>query len=367
MFARSRSTLRRLAPAVLLALGGCSGDAGSGAIHRPLIMDQLHNGGTEGFLFLPPMVPRPAQFGDVVPDLPVTVRIDELDGQGGTLRTVATFKPGGAKDQDIRYHLADTPPGPFDDGDQDPLGYYVARWKTSNFDLSLQAIYRVRIEVPARGGGARELGFADVDVVRNQKQFRSIDREEYTPLIDDETLRIKFRVDRPAVDGDADGVLDWVDNCPTVANADQVDSVGNGIGDVCRCETLPADFGGITCKASVATVDGGNKELTHDFGGGAISSAHLELSCAPTAARNGAPPTNIQSGVLYVACSGATFVLDPAAGPGVRKVQSVGELVSRTLHFDQGVARKPEGCPGGTCTRTANGLNANGEPNMTLQ
>jgi Thrombospondin type 3 repeat len=41
-------------------------------------------------------------------------------------------------------------------------------------------------------------------------------------------------------DGDQDGVPDWSDNCPDVANADQTDSDGDGVGDV--CDNCPNDF-----------------------------------------------------------------------------------------------------------------------------
>lgn len=34
-------------------------------------------------------------------------------------------------------------------------------------------------------------------------------------------------------DADGDGIADGVDNCPTIANANQIDSNGNGIGDAC--------------------------------------------------------------------------------------------------------------------------------------
>src|SRR5512141_141715 len=62
-----------------------------GTATQNVISDQVHNSGTRGFIFLPPMVPPPADYGDFLPGLPVTVRIDELTGGGSVLRTLATF------------------------------------------------------------------------------------------------------------------------------------------------------------------------------------------------------------------------------------------------------------------------------------
>jgi hypothetical protein len=61
-------------------------------------------------------------------------------------------------------------------------------------------------------------------------------------------------VDKGAcTDNDADGVQDGVDNCPAVANANQADSNGNGIGDA--CESLDSDGDGSPDASDCAPSD----------------------------------------------------------------------------------------------------------------
>jgi hypothetical protein len=259
MVQRPLKQLIRAALGVPLVLAGCSGGDGPAAdatrrTSQSIISDQLHNNGTAGFFFLPPMVPRPSVLGDFVPTATPTVRIDEIDSHGRTRRTLATFTAeSGPRRERIRVHLAGGPNTPDDDGDTDPEGYFYVRWDTHNERLSTSARYRVRVLIPAvsdgpgrdrdesRGGrdcessGDREIGFADVDVVRNQHEFRSVDTVNFTPLINGSVLRIKFRIDRPAVDADGDGVLDWRDNCPRHANPDQLDTDRDREGDACEC------------------------------------------------------------------------------------------------------------------------------------
>jgi MYXO-CTERM domain-containing protein len=43
----------------------------------------------------------------------------------------------------------------------------------------------------------------------------------------------------PPLDSDGDGIADDEDNCPLVANPDQADSVGDGVGDACRVMAPP--------------------------------------------------------------------------------------------------------------------------------
>jgi hypothetical protein len=43
----------------------------------------------------------------------------------------------------------------------------------------------------------------------------------------------------PLGDDDGDGVANGTDNCPLVANPDQVDTDGNGVGDACGSAASP--------------------------------------------------------------------------------------------------------------------------------
>jgi hypothetical protein len=176
-----QATLAVLCAPLLLASGCSPSDSpaheGTRRAAQAVISDQLHNGGTEGFFFLPPMVPQSVGLtGDYVPTVNPTVRIDELDRRGGTIRTLATFLT-------IETYTARAPLSPPRRDDSDPEGYFFINWETANERLSVSGRYRVRVLVPTAGGGTRELGFADVDVVRNRQEFRSVDTVNFTPLI----------------------------------------------------------------------------------------------------------------------------------------------------------------------------------------
>lgn len=209
----------------------------SGAVVQDEITHQTFGRKAHGFEFLSPLVRGPADYGAFLPNVPITVRVDELNQDGTTLRSVATFTgQSGPGRERLRTHFQNGATDSDDnDGDADPRGYYYARWFTNDAHLSPAALYRVRVLVPAKGGKTRELGHADLDVVATTGEFRTVDRKDFIPLLNGTSLRIKFRVDWAAVDHDHDGVYDWIDNCPTTANPGQIDSLGNGVGDACRC------------------------------------------------------------------------------------------------------------------------------------
>jgi hypothetical protein len=258
MFVSPRSIAVRLTLAAPLLLAACVGADAPAPDTSRQILDELHDQGTVGFFWLPPVVPRPAPYGDIVPTASPTVRIDQIDPRtGAPIRFVARFTTtSGPVGERVRVKLRDRPCDADDnDGDTDPQGYFVVRWHSArDTACDRDGIYRARVFVPDSprcpaanrvAGEGCMLGLADVDIVRNQREYRTVDRNEFVPLLRGDTLRIKFRIDRPAVDRDGDGVLDWRDNCAATANADQRDSNQDGQGDACECLD-------VTCPAPTA-------------------------------------------------------------------------------------------------------------------
>jgi hypothetical protein len=92
------------------------------------------------------------------------------------------------------------------------------------------------------------------------------------PLDSDPTIEgqlMGFRV--AAIDTDGDGIPDAYDNCPYTANTDQKDSVGNGIGDACRCGDVNND--GIVSTADSTVLSRTLVGLSPYFSTGAMPGA----------------------------------------------------------------------------------------------
>lgn len=238
--------------AAWMALAGASAvsctpeDAAAPARSNPVISDAVHSGGTQGFYFLPPLVPAAAYGGAFEASVRPTVQIWALDA-GGRPASLLRSTAG----QDAVYTMTSGQGSEVirvDPTDQN----YIVNWHTDGFALNPNVMYRIRVFVPTRtivpgtwntpahvevNPTGREIGYADVDVVSSGSQLRNVATNEYVALLNGRTLPIKFRIEHNAVDGDRDTVLDDRDNCPATPNPDQADHVGNGVGDACRCET----------------------------------------------------------------------------------------------------------------------------------
>src|SRR5581483_7249512 len=222
---RSRFAMPRPVLAILgvLALAACHANdsapqAGFAANSRSVISDGAHNDGTPGFYFLPPVVPPPANFGPFRPDVFPTVQIDQVrlspagcasdcPATGGKANVARWTRFWGSDLRHSEVHLTSGWAGwrgwndDDDDSDGDdgvPDGYFVVRWDSDDFGVVVRGIYRVRILVPSNGGQL-ELGYADVEIAANKKQFRKVNTTDYVPLLDGRSLKIKFRIDTPAL------------------------------------------------------------------------------------------------------------------------------------------------------------------------
>ncbi|MDP2350340.1 MAG: thrombospondin type 3 repeat-containing protein, partial [Chloroflexota bacterium] len=176
-------------------------------LEAPMISDAVHSGGTPGFYFLPPLVPDPQVPPRFEPSALPVVQIDRIEPDGTLISELATFTTlTGPGSETVRISGGT---------------HWNVAWHTDHFPtIAAGHTYRISVWV---NEGATRLGFLDVAVVGGQKDLKSLDTNEVVGLVDGRTLPIKFRIDTAAVDQDGDGALDWLDNCPGVANPDQAD------------------------------------------------------------------------------------------------------------------------------------------------
>lgn len=147
-----------------------------------VISDGAHSAGNQHFFFLPPLVPERAFSGEFDRAAAPTVRICEW--AGSCIRTVVTFATVDVEESEAID----------DKGIKVKRESYVAKWKTKDYGLDPAATYRISVLV-----AGTELGFADVDVVPSQGAARNVNTNEYIPLVEDQTLKIPFRIEQGAV------------------------------------------------------------------------------------------------------------------------------------------------------------------------
>jgi hypothetical protein len=150
------------------------------------ISDAVHGEGNPDFFFLPPLVPDPTEDPDFDRDgfnssLAPIVEICEAKPETGCLDTQPPgFPLVSGQDSFDPVRLA---------GD-----HYHVNWHTKRSDLDAAKTYRIRVIV-----AGTELGFADVDVVKDSKELRNVDANTFIPLQNGRTLPIKFRIEKGAV------------------------------------------------------------------------------------------------------------------------------------------------------------------------
>jgi hypothetical protein len=185
------------------------------------------------------MVPRPAQYGDTIPTVEPTVRIDQIDSRGRTRRTLATFTRTSRRGRS--QVITERRPLDPDDATATTTRRGTS-WSSGTPRTSASRTprrYRVRVLVPAGRWRPASSASPTSTSCATEREFRSVDTVNFTPLINGRVLRSSFASTAPRWTG-RDGVFDWDDNCPTVANADQRDSDRDGQGDACECL-------GVTC------------------------------------------------------------------------------------------------------------------------
>jgi len=155
----------------------------------------ISNGANDGnpyFYFLPPLVHKPTTIGVFDADLEPTVEICQLDGSVCLDPPLVTYTMDtGSGANRIRVHLQPE--------------HYIADWFEGDFNRDESAFYRIRVFVEAQ-----ELGFVDVDIISSRSEDTP---PEFVPILIDQTVPIKFRIEVGALADCGNGVIDPGETC----------------------------------------------------------------------------------------------------------------------------------------------------------
>src|SRR6266850_4480810 len=177
-----------LIPALLIVEACASGDRPTAPRLGPefAISDGVHEGGTPGFYFLPPIVAQPAFSGSFDADIetlnPQIAICDITDGPdnncGGAGGTSAV----------IVYTTTSTPAITIDLTAEQ----YQVKWDTRAAGFDADHTYRVHVRAGA-SGARRELGFADVLLTTGKA--KKVATDDLIALKDGKPLPIHFRIE----------------------------------------------------------------------------------------------------------------------------------------------------------------------------
>ncbi|HUF49300.1 MAG TPA: hypothetical protein VMN60_00615 [Longimicrobiales bacterium] len=174
-----------LLPSLALLVSSCrDSDYATGSADPPVrfnIVDAPRSAAGSGFYFLPPLVPQPQAFTGAF-DATAAPVVDICVPIGGAcqLPLIARFTMAGTGSTRVRVDAA--------------AEHYIVNWHTRSHTLDPAKTYRIRVRV-----GGSDLGYADVRLVRNAHEARSIDATRYVAVILGSTQPIVFRIEQGAV------------------------------------------------------------------------------------------------------------------------------------------------------------------------